>query len=123
MIEKIKTIESPADTTSGDKEVLEFDLTLNDDHYANLKSLDLFFLIRFRKLSNADQVTLRTLMSVNNFFAHWIKEIDRMKYGTNKWLIPTINPKEICRYSDEILKHLSKNALKIIGKDLLHSTK
>ena len=41
MIEKIKTIESLADTTYKDKEVLEFDLTLDNDHYTNLKNLHL----------------------------------------------------------------------------------
>ena len=39
MIEKIKTMESLADTTYKDKEVLEFDLTLDNDHYTNLKNL------------------------------------------------------------------------------------
>ena len=123
MIEKIKTIESPADTTYKDKEVLELDLTLDNDYYTNLKSLHLCFPIRFRKLSNADQVIPRTLILVNNFFAHWIKEIDIMKYGTNKSLFPTTTPKEIYRCSDEMLKHLPKNALKIIETDLLYSKK
>ena len=56
---------------------------------------------------------------VNNFFAHWIREIDTTKYGINKSLIPTTTPKEIYRYSDSMLKHLLKNALKMIEKDLL----
>ena len=60
---------------------------------------------------------------VNNFFAHWIREIDITKYGTNKSLIPMITPKEIFRYSDSMLKHLPKNALKMIEKDLLYSKK
>ena len=112
MIEKIKTIESLADTTYKDKEVSEFDLTLDNDHYNNLKCLHLCFPIRFRRLSNPDQVLPGTLILVNNFFANWIKEIDIMKYGVNKLLIPTTTPKEIYRYSDEMLKHLPKNALK-----------
>ena len=66
MIEKIKTIECLADTTYKDKEVLEFDLTLDNDHYTNLKS----FPIRIRKLSNSDQVIPGTLIPVNNFIAH-----------------------------------------------------
>ena len=58
----------------------------------------------------------RTLIPVNNFFAHWIKEIDITKYRTNKLLIPTTTSKEIYRYSDKMLKHLPKNALKMIEK-------
>ena len=69
-IEKIKTIESPADTTYKDKEVLEFDLTLDNDYYSNLKSLHLCFPIRLRKLPNADQVIPGKLIPANNFFAH-----------------------------------------------------
>ena len=46
-----------------------------------------------------------------------------MKYGTNKSLIPRTTPKEIYRYSDEMLKHLPKNALKMIENDLLYSKK
>ena len=123
MIEKIKTVGSPSDRSYKDKEVLEFDLILDNDHYTNLKSLHLCFAIRFRKLSNGDQVILKTLTPVNNFFAHWIKETDIMKYATNKLLIRPTTPKEINRYSDEMLKHLPKNALKIIEKDLLYSKK
>lgn len=37
MTEKFKTIESPADTSYKDKEVSEFDLTLDNDYYTNLK--------------------------------------------------------------------------------------
>ena len=50
-----------------------------------------------------------------------MREIDITKYGTNKSLIPTTTPKEINRYSDSMLKHLPKNALKMIEKDLLYS--
>ena len=123
MIEEIKTIESLADTIYKDKEVLEFDLTLDNDDYKNLKCLHLCFPIPFRRLSNPDQVLPGTLILVNNFFANWIKEIDIMKYGTNKLLISTTTPKEIYRYSDEMLKHLPKNALKTIENDLLYIKK
>ena len=37
MTEKFKTIESPADTSYKDKEVSEFDSTLDNDYYTNLK--------------------------------------------------------------------------------------
>ena len=63
------------------------------------------------------------LLPVNNFFAHWIKETDVTKYGTNKSLIQTTTPQDVYRYSDAMLKHLPKNALKMIQKDILFSKK
>ena len=50
MIEKIMTIEQPADTTYSDKEILDFELILDNDNYTNLKSLHLCFPIRFKKI-------------------------------------------------------------------------
>ena len=63
------------------------------------------------------------IYTVNNFFAHCVRETDKTKYGTNKPLIPTTPPKEIYRYSDSTLKHLTKNSLKRIEKYLLYSKK
>ena len=123
MIEKVMTIEQSVDTTYSDKEILDFELILDNNYYTNLKSLHLCFPIRFKKLSNIAHNLDVDIYLVNNFFAHWIREIDVTKYGTNKSLIPTTTPKEIYRYSDSMLKHLPKNALKIIEKDLLYSKK
>ena len=61
------------------------------------------------------------MITVNNFFAHWIKEISVTKYGTNKELTPTTTPQEIYQYSDAMLKHLPAKSLKVIGNDLLYS--
>ena len=46
-----------------------------------------------------------------------------MKYGKNKLLITKTTLKKMYRYSDEMLKHLPKNALKMIDNDLLYSKK
>ena len=43
--------------------------------------------------------------------------------GTNKSLIATSTPQEIYQYSDAILKHLPKNALKRIQNELLYNKK
>ena len=50
MIEKIMTIEQPADTTYSDKEILDFELILDNNYYTNLNCLHLRFPIRFKKL-------------------------------------------------------------------------
>ena len=56
------------------------------------------------------------LITVNNFFAHLMKEISITKYGGNKELIPIFSPYEIYQYSDAMLKHLSKDSLKNLKK-------
>ena len=43
MIEKIMSIEQPADTTYSDKEILDFELVLDNNYYTNLKSLHICF--------------------------------------------------------------------------------
>ena len=112
IIQKIKTTEHPADLTYKDKETLGIELILDKNYYTNLKSLHICFPITFRKLSNAAQDLDPNLLTVNKFSAHWIKETDITKYGTNKSLIPATTPKEVYRYSDAMLKHLPKSALK-----------
>ena len=94
MIEKIMTIKQPVNTTYSNKEILGFELILDNNYYTNLNSLHLCFPIRFRKLSNAAHNLDADIYPVNNFFAHWIREIDITKYGTNKSLIPTTTPRE-----------------------------
>ena len=89
MIEKIMTIEQTVETTYSDKEILDFELILDNNYYTNLKIIHLCFPIRFRKLSNAAHNLDADIYPVNNFLAHWIREIDITKYGTNKSLIPT----------------------------------
>ena len=63
------------------------------------------------------------MITVNNFFAHWVKEISVTKYGSDKELPPTFTPWEIYQYSDNMLKHLPSNALKQIAKMLLYDKK
>ena len=60
---------------------------------------------------------------VNNFFAHWVKEISITKYGSDKELPPTFSPWEVCQYSHQMLKHLPSDALKTLQKTHLYSKK
>ena len=76
MIQKIMIIEQLADTTYSDKEILDFELILDSKYYTNLKSLNLCFLIRFRKLSNAAHNLDADVYPLNILFAHWVREID-----------------------------------------------
>ena len=44
------------------------------------------------------------LITVNNFFAHLIKEISITIYGSDKELISTFSPYEIYQYSDSMIQ-------------------
>ena len=100
MICKISTIEQPAHLSYKDKEMLDFQLLHDKNYYTNLNSHHICFPLRLRKLTKA-AANLRnaTLITVNNIFSHWIKEIHITKYGTNKQLIPTTTSHEIYQYS------------------------
>ena len=71
-----------------------------------------------KKFSNVATDIDADLITVNNLFAHLVKEISITKYGSNKELIPTFSPYEIYQYSDSILKHLPKDALKKLKKNI-----
>ena len=48
---------------------------------------------------NATQDIDADLITVNNFFARFVKEISISKYGSNKELIPTFSPYETYQYA------------------------
>ena len=88
-----------------DLETFHFQLLLDKNLCTNLNSVHFVFPIKFLKKSNMNAEIGADLITVNNFFAHWIKEISITKYGTNKELTPTATPQEIYQYSDVMLKH------------------
>ena len=61
------------------------------------------------------------MITVSNFFAHFVKEISITKYGSDKELISTFSLYEIYQYSDSMLKHLPAETLKTIEKTFLYS--
>ena len=65
----------------------------------------------------------RDMITVNNFFARWIKEISITTCGSDKELIPKFFPYKIYQYADAVLKHLPEKALKTIEKTHLYSKK
>ena len=63
-------------------------------------------------MSNAAANLDADIYPVNNFFCTLDKRNWHTKYGKNKSLVPTSTPQEIYQYSDSMLKHFPKNALK-----------
>ena len=112
-----------ADNNYKDLKIAEFNIQLSNNQYMNFHNLHLVFPLKIKKSSDNDDNLDATLITVNNFFAHWIKEIDIRKLGDDTPILPTTNTVEIYKYSDALLKHMPKNSLKVIEKTLLYSKK
>ena len=112
-----------ADDTYTAQKIAEFNIQLTNNEYMNFHDVQICFPMRIRKKTNVANDIDNTMITVNNFFAHWIKEIDIKKLGDDQPILPTINTVEIYKYSDQILKHLPSNDLEMIENDLLYSRK
>ena len=112
-----------ADDTSKDLKTAEFIIQLSSSQYMNFHNVHLVFPMKIKKSTNVANNLTATDITVNNFFAHWIKEIDIKRLGDDTPILPTTNTVEIYKYSDAILKHIPKNALAVIQNDLLYSRK
>ena len=64
-----------------------------------------------------------TLITVNNFFAHFTKEIVISRYRDDQHILPKNNVVNIYRYSNAMLKHIPEKALKTFQNKLLYSKK
>ena len=62
--------------------------------------------MKVKKSSDKDDDIDADLITVNNFFAYLIEEINMTRYGNDKQLIPTSSPFEIYQYSDSMLKNI-----------------
>ena len=112
-----------ADDTYKDLKTAEFSIQLSSNQYMNFHNVHLVFPLKIKKSSNVANNLAAGDITVNNFFAHWIKEIDIKKLGDDTPILPTTNTVEIYKYSDAILKHVPKKALAVIENDLLYSKK
>ena len=112
MLDDIDTREKVAHPSYKDKEQLDFQILLTDNYYVNPSNIHICFPIKIKKSSDKSSDIDSDLITVNNFFAHWVKEISITKYGSDKELPPTFSPWEIYQYSDQMLKHLPSDALK-----------
>ena len=88
----------------------------------NFHSVHLVFPTKIKKSTNNATNPNATVMTVNNFFVHWITEIDIKKYGDEIPILPLINTVDINKYSDAMLK-FEDDALKTSQHHLLYSKK
>ena len=85
---------------------------MTENYYVNPANIHICFPIKIKNKSNNSSDIDDDIITVNNFFAHWVKETSITKYGSDRELPPTFSPWEIYQYSDQILKHLPKDELK-----------
>ena len=98
-----------ADDTYKDLKTAEFTIHLSANQYMNFHNVHLVFPLKIKKKSNTANDIATTATVVNNFFAHWIKEIDIKRLGDDTPILPTSNTVEIYKYSDGILKHTCRS--------------
>ena len=103
-----------ANDTYKDLKTAEFTIQLSANQYMNFHSVHLVFPLKKKKNSNVANNILATEITINNFFAHWIKEIDIKRLGDDILILPTTNTINIYKYFDAMLKHLPKKVLKVI---------
>ena len=122
-LEKTETKRKYANDSYKGKKVIEFNIQLAVNQYTNFHNIHLCFLIKIKSAANNDNDITGGYMPVNNFFAHWIKEIDIKRYDDHILILPLSNTVDIYRYSDEMLKQMPKKALKNIRKIFIISKK
>ena len=110
---------SYADDSYKDLKTAEFNIQLSQNQYMNFHNLHIVFPLKIKKSTNTVNNLNAGDITVNNFFSHWIKEIDIRKLGDDTPILPTTNTVEIYKYSDAILKHIPKKALAVIEKTLV----
>ena len=65
-------------------------------------------------VNNANNITTGAI-PVNNFFAHWPKEVDMNKNGDDIPILP-LKTVEVYKYSSKMLKHVPKKHSKRLKK-------
>ena len=92
MLDNIDTREKVSSPSYKDKEELDFQILLTDNYYMKPSNTHICFPIKIKKKSNNSSNIDDDLITVNNFFAHCVKEISITKYRSDKELPPTFSP-------------------------------
>ena len=120
-VDFIDTKKTYAASTYSDMQQFEFNLEMVNNHYINFSRIVLCLPVTFRKKTNKGNAN--TMIPVNNFFAHWIKDVTVKRYGDDIAVLPINTTLDTYRYSESMLKHMPKASLATFQKDLLYSKK
>ena len=101
--------------------MLEFNILLVSNTYTNCSSLMIVLPVQIKKRTSAAQNIDATMITVNNFFLHWLKEVNIKRYPDDIRTLPTNNTIDIYRYSEKMLKHLPAKSLDTIKEMLLYN--
>ena len=91
------------------------------DTDTNYSSLMIVLPIWIKKATDKMADIDATMTVVNNFFTHWLKEVDIKVYPDKIHILPTNKTVDIYRYSEKMLKQLIYKALSTIEDILLYS--
>ena len=87
-------------------------MLLTADAATNFNIMHSCIPLQIKKSTNTANNTDDDLMTVNNFLAQFIKEIDIRRYSDDIRILPTNNTVDIYKYYDAMLKHMPDDALK-----------
>ena len=118
-IDFVDTKRTYAASTFSDMQELEFNLEVVN----NFSNMALCLPIAFRKKTKKAAAIDATVIPVNNFFAHWIKDVTVKRYSDDIAVLPINTTLDTYRYSESMLKHMPKDALANFQKELLYSKK
>ena len=104
-----------------DKKRLEFTIQLTASTYTNYSTMEVVLPLKFTKKSDKTAALDKTVTTVNNFFGHWFKDIEILRYPDDKQILPTNNTVSVSNYSNAQLKYLPSKALKPLEKTLLYT--
>ena len=102
-----------------DQKTLEFTVTLAANTYTNYSSVVVVLPIQIKKKPDKAANIDTTMITVNNFFARWLKEVDIKRYTDDVRITPTNNTVSITNYSAQIMKHMTNKSLNTFKKTLL----
>ena len=74
-----------------DKKRLEFTIQLTASTYTNYSTMEVVLPLKFTKKSDKTSALDKTVTTVNNFFGHWFKDLEILRYPDDKQILPTNN--------------------------------
>ena len=63
------------------------------------------------------------IITINNFFGHWITDIDIWRYPDDTRILPTNNNVDVYQFSNSQLKYLPTDSVAALLKTFLYSNK
>ena len=119
-IKSIETTRKYTNDTYKDLKVIEFPVVLTKNHYSNFQNIHLCFSLKFKSKANNNNDLAGGIVTVNIFFAHWIRELNIVRYGDERPILRTTNTVDVYGYLDELLKHMPKEDLTEMENNLLY---